>query len=320
MVNRIGKIGLQTSFVISPKAFIKQLQKKKKIQRGGNDDNFTDCQKSIDDSIETDMQWIQLVKILQNLRGKGIATMLGKIATQHAEAETEVVVKVQMDDNAQHELAVQSVVAGLPNFVKYHCSFKCDGDKTYIEEFSTFKEQQLCRAGGTSMGVIVMPFYPNGSLEDQLKAKPLSPSLDMSLVITSVVRAVFKAFIEREFTHGDLFCKNILLDQEWHPIITDFERSEITGNASAFWRDLDAFFGDLDYIWRTVFRRVGTFDGITRKILETRAYLKPPSPVLCQEFVNMVILLFGGSSSSTSGGSAGGRAKNPKTVQKSKQK
>ena len=218
----IGKSGCTTSWIVR-KSLLKKIV-------GGSLGN---CQDSINKEIDGKEDWLQLVAVLQNIKGKGIATMVGKIETN------DVVVKVQMAGEAQKEIDVQKTLSEQNGFIKYYCDFTCDGDKEYIERFSTVNEKtRLCGKVGDGMRVIIMPYYRMGSLESVMKTLEKDA---IKNILSTVIRNYADAYLKHEFTHGDFFGKNIVLDEKNTPIIIDFEKSAFKKQhkRDIFWNDLD---------------------------------------------------------------------------------
>lgn len=225
----IGKSGCMTSWKIK-KSILKKLV-------GGS---FDKCQSSMDTDIDNKSNtWLQLTKVLQNIRGKGIATMIGKIDSKN------VIVKVQMGDEATKEIETQLRLEKQEGFIKYNCDFTCDGNKEYIEQFSTVNEQtKLCSTKGSNMKIIIMPYYENGALETIMKT---IDKARIKRILVTIIKNYASAYRDLGFTHGDFFAKNIVLDHNMEPIIIDFEKSQFQDSykRDKFWNDLDNLFLDV---------------------------------------------------------------------------
>jgi serine/threonine protein kinase len=222
----IGKGGALTSWIVKTRLL-------KKVVGG----QITNCQKSMDDDVLNDNpHWLKLSKLLQNIPNKGIATMIEKIQS------TEVVVKVQLADKAKKEYDFQESLSDLEGFAKVECYFTCDGTKEYIDKFSYVSENtKLCKATGSSLGIIVMPYYKGGSLESVLHT---ISKQDLKYTLVKLITNYVNAYRTKNFTHGDFFCKNVVLDGK-DPIIIDFENStteNIPMKCDMFWHDLDNMF------------------------------------------------------------------------------
>ena len=69
------------SFIVSKK-YLKTF-----LIKGGN---ISNCQQNIDEQIDRNIEWLTLENVLQNIPGKEIATLVGKIKT------TNVVIKMNI--------------------------------------------------------------------------------------------------------------------------------------------------------------------------------------------------------------------------------
>lgn len=261
-VQAIGKAGVCTSWIVK-KTLVKKLI-------GGK---LEDCQTHIDNN----PKWLQLKEVLQNIRGKGIATMIAKISSQ------DVVIKVQLSSDAKKEYDFQEKLFNDNGFIRYDCYFTCDGNKEYIESFSTMNEQtKICQNKGTSMGIIVMPYYKNGSLESSLNTKTKD---ELKTILKTIIQNYRNCYMKKHFTHGDLFCKNIVLSDKNAPIIIDFEKSSI-GNKNKcdiFWNDLDNLCLDLSR-----HQDMGKLLDITRVLIINRAYRNEPSDIVMNDLMKAI--------------------------------
>lgn len=216
-IQPIGKAGICTSWIVN-KSLIEKL---------------------INGQIDDNPEWLKLNKVLQNIRGKGIATMIAKISSQ------DVVIKVQLKDDAMKEYEFQEKLLDQSGFIKYECYFTCDGNKEYIESFSTVNDNtKLCKNKGTSMGIIIIPYYSNGSLDSSLNKKTKQ---ELKVILKTIIQNYRNSYLNKHFTHGDLFTKNIILNDKNEPIIIDFEKSDFENKnkCDLFWNDLDNLCLDL---------------------------------------------------------------------------
>lgn len=256
-ITRIGQGGIETSFVARKstlRAFV-----------GGD----KTCQESIDDEIDNKTHWLQLKQMLQNISGKGIATIVAALKGKDAD----VIVKIQTAENARHEFEFQTALTGLKGFIQFDCLFMCGGDREYIERFGYFNDKsRLCMSKGASLGVVIMPYYANKSFDSFLETYTGRDKARLvKIIISHVVANLFKAYVKKGFSHGDLFPKNVVLDTEYQPILIDFEKSAFNANHMQFWRDLDDFMGS---VARTIFPEL---DDISRShVVMNQAYNRKP--------------------------------------------
>lgn len=282
------------------------------IGSGGENASFvlpvgTTCQDEIEkdiltgNAIHTTRSWMQLKHVLQNIKGKSIATMFAKCQ------ETDVVVKVQYADKTNVEWKSRKQLTddgNLEGFIPFICKFSCEGDKDYIDMFGPTKfipTQPLCRKRGSTMGIILMPYYDMGSLEAYMSNKMNTEKVQTALyVIQYVVQKTFIAFKIKGFTHGDLFCKNVVLKTSksgagQHDVavaIIDFELSQFQKNVMQFWRDINEFIGDVArqfYTHTTTQTVAHDLDMIARDhVFMNMAYGKDPDEDGIQALTNSI--------------------------------
>lgn len=228
-VTPVGKRGAETSF------------------------RLTHCQQRIDQEADGHgPSWLQLRRVLQNIPGKGIATLLG-----YLKEGTDVLVKVQLYPAARREYDIQQRLQHLPGVIQYHCFVACGGDKRYIQEYGPPLKpyQHVCTKKGSELGVILMPYLPMGSLEDYLKGATdrAEKQAVTKILVCKTILWIVRAYLEHGFTHGDLFTKNILLASNTEPVLIDFEKSDFDdrNKRQRVWRDIDALLGDVSrYMWK----------------------------------------------------------------------
>jgi serine/threonine protein kinase len=277
-IQRTGNVGAMSSWIVSKKALVERYRASKRspnIKRGGGT-AIERCQENVDAEIDGGPAWLQLSQVLQNLTGKGIATMLGRVSSLR------VVIKVQEASAARREMKVQEQLRGLDGFVRFHCMFHCAGDKQYIESYGTAAElrrNRVCTAKGLDMGVILMPYYEGGSLEDMLRTKKQSgqpwradETTLVKSVLSKVIGDVYRAYEKKRFVHGDLFCKNIVLTAQGDPALIDFELSEFEASGMRFWRNIDSLLSDVGNYWKQ-----RELDDIARTLFVHMAYDVPPT-------------------------------------------
>lgn len=275
MVKNIGQGGLHTSFIVKTKTL-------KSMVAGAS------CQENLNAEIDNpkDRAWLQLNKTIQNIKGKGIATMVGTIEAK------EVIVKIQNSANALQEYDIQQKLkeAEVDGFISFQCFAKCTGDKDYIESFAFLNDYtRLCKSKGHTMGIIIMPYYKNKSFESFLKdckhPEYVAKAIDITI---QIIQNMFRSYEKTGFTHGDLFSKNVVLDDNYDPIIIDFEKSNFNSNLMRFWRDIDDFIGDIARYLLT-----SELDTICREqVFMNLAFNKPPTQDLINRFIESLRNLY----------------------------
>lgn len=198
------------------------------------------CQHKMDNDIDNNENtFIQLAKVLQNVRGKNIATLEGIL-----EGNESIAIKVQYSAEAKKEYEFTNLLKDHDGFIQYKCYFTCNANKEYFERYALQDATNIkvCSSKGSNMGIIVMPLYSLGSFEAFLKDKRKHKEKGkyIRVILIKVINNYFKAFRKLHFLHGDFFAKNILLETYEDPIIIDFEKSTIDNSKDTlmFWRDI----------------------------------------------------------------------------------
>lgn len=267
---------LNISFKI-PKRKLKKLCTE---QKGGD----RTCQQEINDQIEGQHAWLALKSLLQNIPGKNIATMIASINSK------DVVVKVQSTENTAREFTLSETLTGYnygvargAQFIKYTCMFTCGGNEDYIEAFGevTLNKGQICAIKGDSMGIILMPYYDKGSFES-IKTLKWEDAIE---ILCSVLELSYKSNISIGFVHGDLYLKNILIN-ETKPVIIDFEKSTFNDARmiTTFWYDIEGLLNDFTRYYRNKSYEI---DDICRKhVVIPHAYNMRASEKLMDDLIS----------------------------------
>lgn len=128
-------------------------------QRGGADDNALLCGPArLQASDHTTDPWLVVQDVLKASDRSGV--LRGQL-----EAAGQVVVKVGQANTLQKEydLAGRLRAAGVPGFVKPHCTFTCDDD--FLGYTAASMPRPVCSGrAGTRMRALVVPFYRGASV------------------------------------------------------------------------------------------------------------------------------------------------------------
>ena len=200
----------------------------------------SELQKQFNDSINKGLQWIHLTRVLENIPGREIATLLAEVDDEH------IVLKMQDEIQAHKERDISKRLEqrDLSGFVRFACMMKCSPNSTEMLGANGTTPQASPDNGSSTMVATAMKYYPNGSLEEYLKR--YNPPWNRIVPIAcEVVRIVYGAYITAQFCHGDLFAKNVLLDHDLNPVITNFDKASFDCPGFKFWIDLTVFFDDV---------------------------------------------------------------------------
>lgn len=200
-------------------------------------------------------RWLSVIKKIADSPDSGILEgsvihMTKKIAVKFQNAT---------NSSKEYQTSLRLFHAGIPNFIKYYCSFTCSDD---VKKFINMKAPEyICGRDGDIMGYIVMPLYREGSVTDyrwvEKKIKILKS------VVKQTILALASAFIRLGFVHEDLHTGNILVrktkkteinypdidlkvpTEGMFTIVMDFQRSSFSSDIEAFKRSMRKLFGCL---------------------------------------------------------------------------
>ena len=249
---------------------------------------LSNCQSKLNSSIETtNRHWIQLKKIFQNLEGKHIATILGIL-----EHNSEVVVKIQPIDLANNEFMFEQKLRSFRGFIEFGCMVTCGSIVDRIDKFGTtekLEKEKLCDKKGDNIGIIVMPYYKHGSFKEFLESyKGTNKHKHTIHIAVLAILAYYTAYKKLGFVHGDFYSKNVLVDENYRPLIIDFEQSSFNNprKLSLFWRDIENF---LHCIYPYVDKSLDTI--IRTHVLMNNAYGIEPNDTIMKGLTDVLLVL-----------------------------
>jgi hypothetical protein len=123
----------------------------------------------------------------------------------------QVVVKFGEPDQIikEYQFGQEAHNASLPNFIKFLCAFTCDDSETSIKTQDFTRKQFLCNGSGNGLGIMVMPYYSDGNI-DQCKWNRGNFGT-LKNVLTQVAWSLLYAFEKTGFVHGDMHAGNVLV-------------------------------------------------------------------------------------------------------------
>lgn len=161
------------------------------------------CSGRITKNTPTTESWLKIVKLL-----KLDITDYDKsrILLGSLEKYGEVVVKIGNTTDIENEYKISKELSKLKGFVKYICFFECNDNFRRI-----VSETHLCDGPGSSMKVVIMPYFRLGSLAsykwDSNNIKQLHSCLKNAFL------TIVFAFQIYGFLHGDFHAGNVLLKE-----------------------------------------------------------------------------------------------------------
>lgn len=166
------------------------------------------------------------------------------ILVGHLKHHKSVVIKFGNIREIQHEYNVAKMAYEqyVPNIIKFLCSFICNDSIESIKTRDFLINTRVCEGPeNTQIGMILMPYYQLGSLEDYRWDR--SNFQTLKAVLRQVAYALLYAYQRFNFVHGDMHVANILMRRTkkqtvtygdntlpcygLYPMIMDFGRSKI---------------------------------------------------------------------------------------------
>jgi hypothetical protein len=117
-----------------------------------------------------------------------------------------VVVKIGDSPDIKVEYEMSQHVKNLKGFIKFYCFFTCNDD---FREFFKGKREGICKGPGGQMQVIIMPYFPMGSIASYTWTN------DNINVLKSCLYAACLCYIDanvkKHFIHNDFHAANIMM-------------------------------------------------------------------------------------------------------------
>ena len=135
--------------------------------------------------------------------------------------EAAVIVKIGDSQDMDNEYAAAQYVKRLKGFVKFYCFFTCNDD---FREFFKGKRTTICKGPGSSMKVIVMPYFPLRTIAAPALASAASWTPENVATLRSCLYVACLCYIDaykqNQFIHNDFHAANILLKATTQPSMT----------------------------------------------------------------------------------------------------
>ena len=158
------------------------------------------CQDRINNTAPSTDSWLKIQSILVS----GHPVLKGVL-----EKRKDVVVKFGNPVEMRKEYAIDELIQAVPNMLKYYCVFACNDtvDRLQMQDYR-FKPY-LCEGTGDSLGCLVMPYYPMGSVDGYHWR--LSNLDILKNILKQVAMASLHAYERHNFIHNDMHLMNILI-------------------------------------------------------------------------------------------------------------
>jgi serine/threonine protein kinase len=236
---------------------------------------LSSCQTRITNRTSTTEGWLTILKLLKidSSEYDKSRVLLGALQDYG-----EIVVKIGDSDDIRREYEMSTQLQSIKGFVKYICFFQCNDN---FRNIPSADRTTLCKGEGRQMKVILMPYFPLGSIASFHWQNYTIEHFHTCLkhAILSMITAFFKLNI----LHGDFHIGNVLLKKtkqktisysipnlgfqteiETHGLrtwIMDFENSKVANMSDSynsmmsinyFYGDLSKFFTMMQYIIKMI--------------------------------------------------------------------
>ncbi len=131
-----------------------------------------------------------------------------------------------------------------------------------------------------------MPYYKHGSFKEFLETKTTNKHTRHITVLA--ILSYYTAYKKLGFIHGDFYTKNVVVDENYRPLIIDFEQSSFNSprKLSLFWRDIENF---LNCIYPYVDKSLDTI--IRTHVLMNNAYGIEPNDTIMKGLTDAILEL-----------------------------
>lgn len=160
------------------------------------------CKDKITTESPTTKSWLSIIKLLKfNITDYDKSRVLLGYLKDYGE----IVVKLGDSSDIEKEFKFSRILIGLKGFVKYISKFQCNDDFRNISD----KRSQICKGPGKSMQILLMPYFPLGSIAAY---KWTHENIDMfRTCLKHSTLSILVALYKLSVIHGDLHAGNVLL-------------------------------------------------------------------------------------------------------------
>jgi hypothetical protein len=238
---------------------------------------LSSCQTKITKQTPTAEGWLNVLKYIKMpIEDYDKSRVLLGTLKDHGD----IVVKIGDSKDIRNEYEWSERLKGIKGYVKYICFFECNDNFRNIAP-SSQKDVTLCKGEGTQMKVILMPYFPLGSIATfPWQEHPITL---FHSCLKHAVLSMVTAFFSLGVIHGDFHIGNVLLkttkqkslsysipaidfhdEVPTHGVrtwIMDFEKSDVADMTTPhqtmltlnyFYIDFSNFFTSLRYTFRTI--------------------------------------------------------------------
>lgn len=122
------------------------------------------------------------------------------------EKRKKVAIKLSGSQSIYKEYKIAEELREIPGFIRPLCYFECED---YYTEFPSKERTSLCKGPGSSIKVIVLPFFEEGSMRSFNWTK--KPASLLHSCLLQLIASLLQAYETKGIIHSDTHLDNVLL-------------------------------------------------------------------------------------------------------------
>ena len=164
---------------------------------------LSSCQTKITKRTPTTEGWLSVLRLVKiHITDYDKSRVLLGALQDHGE----IVIKIGDSDDIRKEYDMSERLKNLKGYVKYICFFECNDD---FRNIPSPNRATLCKGEGNQMKVILMPYFPLGSIASfSWREHPISL---FQSSLKHAILSMLTAFFSLGVIHGDFHIGNVLL-------------------------------------------------------------------------------------------------------------
>lgn len=161
----------------------------------------------------SDPSFFKLQNLLYRSNNDGVMILNAMYANN-----IKVVLKFNSPFAVENEYRMSYILDSFPNYIKYLRAFDCAVSiQNILSNKDDLENYGMCKSQGKNIGVLVMKYYPLGSIDSYAWNKENFELLKN--IMLQVIYASIYAYEKKQFVHGDLHLGNVLLEFKNHDVI-----------------------------------------------------------------------------------------------------
>lgn len=162
----------------------------------------TACNDKITESSPNTNEWLTVESKLKDTNNRD----LNRILLGELEKRKDVIIKISSVETLYKEYTIGKSLEDIPGFMKFICFFKCKGD---YKDYPKKDTKGLCDGVGTTMSVLVMPYFKMGSIRNYNWTKDSYESLKSCII--QIICSLMQAYELKRVIHNDMHLDNVLI-------------------------------------------------------------------------------------------------------------